>query len=289
MSTTRNVGDQVDVRYQVSPNGTLTDATVVLTVTDPLGTPTTPSVTHTSTGIYDASFTLATAGVWFWYWTASGAVVDVTPPDSVLAASPGPVTYASLTELKAYLGILDTAEDPQLQDSLITASRSIEHICGRRFWPDQVATARLYNPRDSEVVNVDDFWTSAGLIVAADDTDSGTYGRVLTATDYVLEPFNGVNDGEPGWPYYRIGATTTSWPNSRSRRPPIQVTAKWGWSAVPGPIKQACVYLAEETFKMKGSPFGVAASDIHGPIRMRDNPKVMAMLKPYMDSVVMMA
>ena len=40
---------------------------------------------------------------------------------------------------------------------------------------------------------------------------------------------------------------------------------------------------------MKGSPFGVAASDIHGPIRMRDNPKVMQMLAPYRNTVVMMA
>jgi hypothetical protein len=286
--TTRNVGDQVDTRYVVSPNGVLTDATTVLTVTDPAGTITTPSVTHTSTGIYDGSFAISSDGVWFWYWTASGAVVDVTPPESVLAATPGPVTYASLSELKAYLGITDTAEDPQLQDSLITASRSIEHICGRRFWPDQTATARLFQPRDADVVNVDDFWTSTGLVVAVDDSDSGTYSRTLTAADYVLEPFNGVNDGEPGWPYYRLGATNSGWP-SRSRRPSVQVTAKWGWAAIPGPIKQACVYLAEETFKMKGSPFGVAATDQFGPIRMRNNPKVMSMLAPYQDSVVMMA
>jgi len=54
-------------------------------------------------------------------------------------------------------------------------------------------------------------------------------------------------------------------------------------------VKQACVYLAEEAFKLKGSPFGVAASDQFGPIRMRENPRVMSMLKPYQDAVVMMA
>jgi hypothetical protein len=285
--TTRDVGDRVEIRYQVQPDGVPTDATVVLVVTDPAGTTSNPVIAHTSTGVYDAAFTLTAAGVWFWAWTASGAVVDVET-GSLSAANPGAPTYATLTDVKAYLGITDTTEDSQLLDSLITASRSIDHICGRRFWPDQTATARLYNPRDRDVLNVDDFWTSTGLIVAIDDAGDGTYTRVLSATDYVLEPFNGVNDGEPGWPYYRLGSTTR-WPLSSSRRPPVQVTAKWGWAATPGPIKQACVYLAEETFKMKGSPFGVAASDIHGPIRMRDNPKVMAMLKPYMDSIVMMA
>ncbi len=67
----------------------------------------------------------------------------------------------------------------------------------------------------------------------------------------------------------------------------MQVTAKWGWSAVPGPVKQACVYLAEETYKLKGSPFGVAASDQFGPIRMRDNPKVLSMLAPYRTNAVL--
>jgi len=286
--TTRDLGDRVEIRYQVQPDGVLTDATVALVVTDPAGTTSNPTITHTSTGVYDAAFTLASAGVWFWAWTSSGAVVDVET-GSLLASNPGPPTYATLSELKAYLGITDTAEDPQLQDSLITASRGIEHICGRRFWPDQAATARLFSPRDADVVNVDDFYTSTGLVVAVDDAGDGTYTRTLASTDYVLEPFNGVNDGEPGWPYYRLGATTGTWPCSRSRRPTVQVTAKWGWAAVPGPIKQACVYLAEETFKMKGSPFGVAATDQFGPIRMRNNPKVMSMLAPYQDSVVMMA
>ncbi len=286
--TTRDVGDRVEIRYLVQPDGVPTDATVALVVTDPVGTTSNPTIAHTSTGTYDASFTLTAAGPWFWAWTASGAVVDVET-GSLLAANPGPPTYATLSELKAYLGITDNTEDPQLQDSLITASRGIEHICGRRFWPDQAASARLYNPRDADVVNVDDFWTTTGLVVAIDESDSGTYSRTLATTEYVAEPFNGVNDGEPGWPYYRLGSTGLRWPCNRSRRAPIQVTAKWGWATVPGPIKQAAVYLAEETFKMKGSPFGVAASDIHGPIRMRDNPKVMAMLKPYMDSVVMMA
>lgn len=285
--TTRSVGDQVDVGYLATVDGVLTDATLTLTVTDPTGTPTTPSVTHASTGNYQSSFTVSAAGVWFWYWTASGAVVDVTPPESVLAANPGPPTYASLVELKAYLGITDTTEDPQLLDSLITASRGIEHICGRRFYPDLAATARLFRPRDGFAVPVDDFWTTTDLVVAVDNADNGTFTTVDAST-YFLEPFNGVSDGEAGWPYYRINAATGSWP-CNNRRPAVQITARWGWATTPGPVHQACVYLAEETFKMKGSPFGVAASDIHGPIRMRDNPKVMQMLAPYRDNAVMMA
>ncbi len=62
---------------------------------------------------------------------------------------------------------------------------------------------------------------------------------------------------------------------------PLQVTARWGWTAIPTAIKVATIYLALETFKLKGAPFGVANFDQFGPIRVRDNPKVMGMLAPY--------
>lgn len=198
-------------------------------------------------------------------------------------------TYATLAELKVYLGITDTDADAMLTDSLETASRSVDHICGRKFSADTNASARVFAPRDWTVVMVNDFYTTAGLIVQVDTGDDATFATTLTAADYELLPFNGINDGESGWPYYRINYITSRFPCNNQRSGSVQVTAKWGWAAVPGPVKQATVYLAEETFKMRGSPFGVAASDIHGPIRMRDNPKVKSMLAPYMDSVVMMA
>ena len=197
--------------------------------------------------------------------------------------------YATLSELKAYMGITDTAADTQLTDSLVTASREIDHFCGRRFFADVSATARIFAPRDARVLKVNDFQSTSGLIVQVDTGDDATFATTLTASDYELQPFNGVNDGEPGWPYYRIVYVTSTWPCTNRRAGSVQVTAKWGWAAVPGPVKQACVYLAEEAYKLKGSPFGVAGFDQFGPVRVRDNPKVMGMLKPYQDSVVMMA
>src|SRR5262249_35618259 len=160
------------------------------TVTDPAGNVTNPSASHTSTGIYDASFTLSTPGVWFWYWTASGAVVDVTVPESVLAASPPPATYASLDELKAYLGITDSSENPLLLDSLTPASRKVERTCGRRFFPDSAATAKVFRPSSTELVKVDDFWTTTGLVVKVDSGDDATFATTIDSTTYELEPFN---------------------------------------------------------------------------------------------------
>jgi hypothetical protein len=62
---------------------------------------------------------------------------------------------------------------------------------------------------------------------------------------------------------------------------PLQVTARWGWTAVPAAVKQACLILASETFRLKGAPFGVANMDQFGPIRVRDNPMAQKKLMPY--------
>lgn len=285
--TTRDVGDRVNVQYlSYNGSGVLTNATVVLTVTDPAGAITTPTVTNTSTGQYDASFTLATAGLWSWVWTVSGAVVDVAS-DNVFAASPAAPTYATLSEFKSYIGLTDTVDDAKLQDALVSASRGIEHFCRRAFWPTLTATARVFSPRAGWLAVVDDFWTSTGLIVKIDSSDSGTYATTLTSTDYSLEPVNNIVDGEQGWPYYRLVAVNRSWPCGA--RPSLQVTAKWGWAATPGPVKQACIYLAEETFKLKDSPFGVGGYSQFGIIRVRDNPMAARMLAPYQRDPVLMA
>lgn len=277
--TTRDVGDRWNVQYLAYNNlGVLTNATVALTVTDPAGAATNPTITNTSTGQYDASFTLATAGLWSWVWAVSGTIVDVAQ-GNVFAADPAPPTYASMSELKSYLGVTDTTQDALLQDSLVTASRWIEHHCSRRFYPDLTATARTFHPDYTYRAVVDDFWTSTGLIVKTDEGDDGTFETTWTTADYSLEPSNGIIDGEPGWPFYRIVAVNRTF--RCGRRPSLQVTAKWGWSQTPGPVKQACAYLAEENYKLKGSPFGVASFDQFGPIRMRENPRVLNMLAPY--------
>jgi hypothetical protein len=197
--------------------------------------------------------------------------------------------YCTTAELKAYLGITDSVSDAQLGDCITTASRAVDHFCGRRFFADTNATARVFVPRNRHILKVDDFQGTSGLIIQIDTGDDGTFATTLTATDYELQPFNQVNDGEPNWPYYRINYVTSVWPLNNNRDGAVQVTAKWGWPAVPAPVKQAAIYLAEETFKLKGAPFGIASNDQFGPIRVRDNPKVMNMLKPYQDAVVMMA
>jgi hypothetical protein len=198
-------------------------------------------------------------------------------------------SYATTAELKSYLRITDTTDDTLLTAALATASRLVEHHCSRQFNKDSPATptARVYYPLNQSDAAVDDFYTTTGLIVAMSTADDGTYGTTLTAAQYQLLPLNGVRSGEAGWPYFRLRLQNTTF--TSTVRPQLQVTASWGWNAVPAAVKQATVYMAEEVYKLKGAPFGVANTDQFGPIRVRENPRVMAMLAPYRLNPVQMA
>jgi hypothetical protein len=188
--------------------------------------------------------------------------------------------YATLTQLKSYLKITDADDDAELNDALESASREIEDYCHRQFNDAGAASARVYHPDSDCLVVVDDFHTTTGLIVKTDEGDDGTYETTWTSTDYQAQPLNGVVNGVPGWPYWEIGSVTTQvfpvW-----RRPSVQVTARWGWTAVPNPVHQACLIIAAETFKLKDAPFGVAGFGEFGAVRVRDNPMAERKLKRY--------
>lgn len=188
--------------------------------------------------------------------------------------------YATLAELKTRLGVSDTNDDNSLTMALGTASRGIEKFTRRQFNDAGVATARFYYPLSRRLVLVDDFHTTTGLIIKTDTDDDGAYDLTWATGDYQVEPLNGVQDGMTGWPYWRIRAVEYIAFDQIGYRPPVEVTARWGWAAVPAPVKEACLALAEEVFKMKDSPYGIAGMGDF-VVRIRDNPKIAGMLTSY--------
>ena len=197
--------------------------------------------------------------------------------------------YATVNEMKGYADhMTDSVDDTQLTEVLLQASRALEKYCGRQFNDAGSATAREFEPTREHWLEVDDFSTVTGLVVKVDTAGDGTFATTLASTNYKAHPLNGTNDGETGWPFWKLRTVNYCWPLFYEL-PPVQVTARWGWTAVPTNIKIACIYLALETFKLKGAPFGVAGFGDLGPIRVRDNPKVMGMLNPYRRDAVLVA
>lgn len=189
--------------------------------------------------------------------------------------------YATLPELKERLDIGDTTDDTRLTASLASASREIEAWCGRQFNNAGTASPRVYRVGRGDLLTVDDFSTTSGLVVAADDNDDGAFETTWASSDYQLEPLNGVVSGVAGWPYYRIRAVGSRTFPTGHLRSAVQVTAQWGWATVPAPVKEACMMIASETFKAGDAPFGVAGFGEFGPVRVRMNTQAQTLLAPY--------
>lgn len=198
-------------------------------------------------------------------------------------------SYATLTQLKGRLGIGDAADDEGLSAALSVASRGIEFCCQRQFNDAGSASARLYYVDSPRCAKVDDFHTTTGLVIETSDSGDGTFETTWSAsTDYELHPLNGIQDGQSGWPYRQVRAVDRYFPVS-VKRAPLRVTARWGWASVPAPIKEACLILAEDIFKLKDSPFGAGGYGEYGRIRARENPNVWLRIGPYVRDAVLVA
>lgn len=194
--------------------------------------------------------------------------------------------YATLAELKAELGINDTDDDEALETAIEAASRQCDDYTGRRFWQDAAVVARVYEPEDPYCLYVDDISTATGLVVKIDADGSGTYETTLTlGTDFRLEPANAAAE-YPVRPYTELeiirSRSAYYWPTGYDDVT-VQVTAKFGWSAVPEQVAKACRIQALQLFKAKDAVFGALAMGDGTTLRVKSslNPMAEALLAAY--------
>ena len=193
--------------------------------------------------------------------------------------------YASMEDLKKRLSIpdTDTQDNAELTAALTATSRGIELLCRRQFNQTTTASPRIFTPRRAGSLDVNDFHTTDDLVVAVDSAEDGSFATTVDPAVFILEPRNGIVDGVDGWPFFRIRWRHVQFYRHpyANRRPEVQVTAQWGWSAVPEPVHEACLIVASEMFKLKDAPFGVAGFGEYGVIRVRQNPIACGMIHPY--------
>lgn len=200
--------------------------------------------------------------------------------------------YCTIDDLKAYMHLdpSDTAFDAALNTAINSASREIENYCSRQFNNDydatnvqQPATTRVYKPTAVRLVLVDDFYTTTDLVIKH-RTITGTLSDPWTANYYYeLEPVNGVVNGVPGWPYRRLILPYWRYLWNISR---LEITAHWGWAAVPEAVKQACLVVAAQNYKLGTAPLGVSGTQLGGghglpSMRVHDMPQAAEILEPY--------
>ena len=199
--------------------------------------------------------------------------------------------YCTQNQLKQFNGIptSDTADDDLLDDAINAASRQIDTFCGRIFF-QQSATARKFFTNDLYRLHVDDISTTTGLVVKYDDDDDGVYETSVSASEFQLLPINQVVGGILISPFYIVELISDGnheWPlDYSSNRPRAEITAKWGYSEVPEPIRQATLMLASELFAMRNAPLGVAGVGDFGVVNIQQNREITRLIAPFRKGTV---
>lgn len=187
-----------------------------------------------------------------------------------------PVTdaYATPGEYRARVTKTDAGDDTTVIIPLLAAvSRLIDRETGRFYSQDAAAVVRLYDGNGLDRLYVDDIATLTGLVVKVDleaDFDFTGTGETLTRdTHYFVGPAN-AGLGSEAAPYRFLeivpnNAVLGVWPEQPRS---VQVTAQFGWPAVPGAIKEATVLIAREMRDLEESGMTLALENIDQAINL---------------------
>jgi len=195
--------------------------------------------------------------------------------------------YVVLDDLKASLDLAgETFADADLTLAISAASRAIDELTGRRFYPDaDAAQVRKFLPLNSGYCILDDLCTFTSLTFLG---DTWTLDQ-----DFYLEPINAAADGRP-WtsiraiarPFiYTLADISPGWVGFDGR---ITVTGKWGWAATPPQVQEAAGILASRLMRRaREAPFAVLGGFDGEAVRLaRFDPDVAMLVDPFTKSVI---
>lgn len=177
-----------------------------------------------------------------------------------------PVTdaYATAAQYRTIVAKSDAGSDTDVAGDLLALSRWLDKKLGRFFTKDAAAVARVFtlpgslrtalaaaplgwaeseNPWRygvySRTLSVDDL-AAAPTSVKIDQNGDGLFTdeTALAATDYELWPLNAALGPEPS-PYTAVVIPVWSTVGGFPAGARVQVTAQWGWPAVPEAIMRA--------------------------------------------------
>jgi hypothetical protein len=196
--------------------------------------------------------------------------------------------YCTVADLNEYLlgsGKTQALQAGNFAAAIAAASRLIDDYCGRRFWIDDAVTPRRFTADDFVEVLLPDIATATDLEFKTDEDFDGVYETdwvidSYTGAGFRLWPTNAQTDPDIKLPYTRARAISTSFPVHDLA---IEVTAKWGWPAVPDAVVEACLLQSARLWKRKDAVLGVGGAAETGffELRRRMDPDVRRLIDPY--------
>jgi hypothetical protein len=178
------------------------------------------------------------------------------------------MAYATLAELKTYLGISDTGDDTLLTDLLSRAQKAIETFCDRVF--EAASDSTRYFDAVEDTDNAWLFFDEDICSITAITNNEGD--ESISSSEYVTVPRNDT-------PYYAIKLLSSSnkyWTYTNDPESAIAVTGKWAYSeTAPDDIKQATIRLAAWLYRQKDTE-----TDVDRPILTGDGIVIMPSALP---------
>jgi hypothetical protein len=192
------------------------------------------------------------------------------------------MSYATLAELKASLGISDSTDDTPLQSCLDAADQLINNYVDTKVGFGLTSSqVRYYTATRYDFVLTDPIVTVTAL--ATDINGDGTYSQTWSATDYVLAPRNAALNTRP---YTEIDTSpfSTGVLNFPTSYLGVKVTGTFGWPSVPAAVKQSALIQSGAIWASRTAPFGaVGGESLGGVLRMSAalHPEARALLDAY--------
>jgi hypothetical protein len=159
------------------------------------------------------------------------------------------MAYATITQLEQRIGMSLTGDAAtRFTDALDEASEMINDDTGRNF----VARAGVVKTfalqgRNDYSLKLPDFTALTTLKV--DDNDDGVFEITIAASGFEITS----SSTDEAWPYDSLQLLNRDFPIGGRRLRRVEVTADWGWAAVPAGITKACTLLAARIGGREGS------------------------------------
>lgn len=188
--------------------------------------------------------------------------------------------YITLNDFKERIDITDTLDDEEIEALITTASRVIDNITNRRFYP--VAETRYFTAEDPDYLRVFDLLGVSAL--KTDEDGDRTYEVTWQTTDYDLMPFNASLDSRP---YTWLETTPDGDYAFPKIKKGVQIAGTWGYSTTaPVPIAEACILATNRLMKRHDTPLGVSAGVLLGEMQtivrqLQSDPDFMGLIESY--------
>ena len=181
--------------------------------------------------------------------------------------------YATALEYRARTGGSGTGDDATILLQTTAVSRYLDARLRRFFTQDAAAVTRIFDGNGQEKLWLPaDIASITGLIVTVDldgDYSFTDETALVLDTDFWLGPMNADKGAEVRpfeWMKVHPNSTRLSiWPEQQRA---IQITAIWGWSAVPSAIKELCIAITRQLRDMEESGFTLTLENVDAAIRV---------------------